>query len=386
MQVLLCPDKFRGSATASEVSAALAEGIARAAPDVTVVKRPVADGGEGTVDALVAAGWQRRTSTVTGPLGEARRADIAVRGDHAVVEMAQASGIALVRPPPRPMDASSVGTGELIRFALDLGCTSITLAVGGSATTDGGAGALQALGAHLLDADGRELRPGGGYLREVHRLDLSGLDRRLGAAHLTVATDVDNPLLGPHGAAEVFGAQKGANAAERARLAAGLERLAACVVAATGAEHRNAPGAGAAGGLGFAAIAVFGATRVSGAGFVIDALGVPELLRSADLAVVGEGRLDEQSLRGKAPIAVARLGKECGVPVVAVCGAVELPVDQLADAGICDTYSLIARAGSFAAATRGTHDLLVDVGLDIGAAVRAKATPPSRENGGAPCA
>jgi glycerate kinase len=372
MQVVLCPDKFRGSATAGEVSAALAEGIARAAPDVVVVQRPVADGGEGTVDVLVAAGWERCTTTVTGPLGEPRSADLAVRGDDAVVEMAQASGLALVRPPLRPLDASSVGTGELIKFALDLGCTSITLAVGGSAMTDGGAGALQALGAPALDADGWELRPGGGHLREVHRLDLSGLDARLGAAQLTVATDVDNPLLGAHGAAEVFGAQKGANAADRARLEAGLERLAACVVAATGAEHRNAPGAGAAGGLGFAAIAVLGATRVSGAQFVIDALGVPALLRNADLAVVGEGRLDEQSLRGKAPIAVARLAKECGVPVVAVCGAVELAVDRLVQVGISDTYSLIARVGSLPAATRRTHDLLVGIGVDIGTSARSR--------------
>jgi glycerate 2-kinase len=366
MRVLLCPDKFRGSATASEVSGALAEGIVRAAPNAVVIQRPVADGGEGTVDALIAAGWARRTTTVTGSLGAPRSADVAVRGNNAVVEMAQASGLALVRPPLRPMDATTVGTGELIRFALDLGCTSITLAVGGSATTDGGAGALQALGARLLAADGRQLPPGGGHLRELHRLDLSGLDARLGPARIIVATDVDNPLLGPSGAAEMFGAQKGANAAQRARLEAGLERLAARVVAATGTERRDAPGAGAAGGLGFAAIAVLGATRVSGAQFVIEALGVPALLRGADLAVVGEGRLDKQSLRGKAPIAVARLAMGCGVPVVAVCGAVELAVDSLFEVGISDTYSLIARAGSLPAATRRTHGLLVGIGVDIG--------------------
>lgn len=342
MPVVVCLDKFRGSLSALEAGEALARGLRAGGADTVVLA--VADGGEGTVAAVVAGGATPVTRRVPGPDGRPVDAVLAVRGGTAVVEMAQASGLALLGDRPQPLTAGTRGTGELIAAALDLGCRDLVLGVGGSATTDGGAGLLQALGARVLDAAGRDLPPGGAALRAVDRLDLTGLDPRLASCAVTLANDVDNPLLGPDGAPTVFGPQKGAGPEEVAVLEEGLARWAACVAAATGRDLAAAPGAGAAGGTGFAALAVLGAVLRPGIDVVLDALDADARLRDARLVVVGEGRLDESSLHGKAPVGVARRVPP-GVPVVAVSGQCDVPADRLAEAGIAGCRTLLDEAG-----------------------------------------
>lgn len=339
-RVVVAPDKFKGSLTAVEVADAVTRGIASHAPGTDVRAVPVADGGDGTVDAAVAAGFERVPVTATGPTGEQVRTAYAVKGHTAVVEMADVSG--LVRLPggvPAPLTATSRGTGEVVAQALEHGATRIVLGIGGSACTDGGAGMLQALGARLRDRDGRELPPGGGPLGALAEIDLGGLHPRLGAVEIVVACDVDNPLTGRSGAAEVYGPQKGATARDVAVLDEHLARLADCVARHTGADHRDEPGAGAAGGVGFAAIAVLGAILRPGIDLMLEMLGFEEQVRGVDLVVVGEGSLDAQTLHGKAPVGVARLASSAGARVVAVCGRTSLTDRQLRGAGIEAAYA-----------------------------------------------
>lgn len=342
--VVVCLDKFRGSLTAADAGEALARGIRAGASGREVVVLPVADGGEGTVDAVVTAGASPVVRRVTGPDGRPVDATFAVRGDTAVVEMAQASGLALLADRPRPLTAGTRGTGELLRAALDAGCRQLVLAVGGSASTDGGAGLLQALGVRLLDASGHELPPGGAALRALDRLDLSGLDARLATCTVTLASDVDNPLLGPTGAAAVFGPQKGAGPDDVRVLETGLGRWAAAVAAATGHDLAAAPGAGAAGGTGFAALAVLSARLRPGIDVVLDEMDADDRLRTASVVVVGEGRLDQQSLRGKAAVGVARR-TPLGVPVAAVSGQCTVDAGELRAAGIGSSWTLLDEAG-----------------------------------------
>jgi glycerate kinase len=364
--IVVCLDKFRGSATAPQACGWLADGIRPAGTGREVVELPIADGGEGTVDALVAAGYRRATATVTGPLGDPVTATLAVRGDRAVIELAQASGLHLVPDGERsPLTATTYGTGELIRTALDLGCRDIVLAVGGSAGTDGGAGMLQALGVRITTADGAEVDPGGAALAEAARVDLDGLDPRLRDSRLTLVCDVDNALLGPHGAAAIFGPQKGAGPEDVELLEKGLGRFAALLTILTGDDHTQRPGAGAAGGTGFAALAVLGARQMAGTHFLLGELGLERRLRGAALAVVGEGALDSQSRRGRAPMGAAARAGAAGVPVVAVAGRVEVAENDLAAHGIRHAYSLLARAGALTAAMSGTPGLLGEVGREI---------------------
>jgi glycerate kinase len=275
----------------------------------------------------------------TGPTGEPVDTTYAVRDDVAVVEMADVSGLRLL-PPDRlaPLTATSYGTGEVVRAALDRGCRTIVLGIGGSASTDGGAGLVQALGARLLDAAGNELPRGGAALADLDRVDLSGLDRRLAKARVVVASDVDNPLLGPNGAAAVYGPQKGATPEDVAFLDAALTRWADAVEAAVGPGFRDRSGAGAAGGVGFAAMAVLGGRLEPGIGLILDLVRFTDHLPGAGLVVTGEGSLDEQTLSGKAPAGVA--ADADGVPVVAVAGRVALPPERLRAAGIAEAYAL----------------------------------------------
>ena len=388
MRVLVAPDKFKGSLTAREVAARVAAGIGAEAPGVEVEQVPVADGGDGTLDAAVAAGYTRVEVRAQGPTGEPVTTAFAARDDVAVVEMADVSGLALLMPDRLDaLGASSYGTGEVVRAALDHGCREIVLGIGGSASTDGGAGMLQALGAQLLDADGQELRPGGAALAELDRLDLSGLHPALADTRVVVASDVDNPLLGPNGAAAVYGPQKGASPSDVEALDAALARwadvveaavagggapavaaggataagaaaagavvagaaaagsaaagaAAAGVAAAASPAPRDRPGAGAAGGVGFAAMAVLGAELKSGNGLVLDLVGFADHLAGAGLVVTGEGSLDAQTLSGKTPAGVAAAAVEAGIPVVTVSGRVALTADQLAGAGIRRAYAL----------------------------------------------
>lgn len=342
--VAVCLDKFRGSLSAVEASAALARGLRTARPDLDVVQLPVADGGEGTVNAVLGAGAVAVVRRVSGPTGEPVDATIAVAGKRAVVELAEASGLTRCQGPLQPLTATTYGTGELVRAALDLGCRSVVLAVGGSASNDGGAGLLQALGARLLDQNGGDLPRGGAALCHLASVDLSGLDPRLQGCHFTLATDVDNPLLGVTGAAAVFAPQKGADRSDVEVLEAGLNRWAECVAAATGPDRSTEPGAGAAGGTGFAALAVLRASVRPGIDVILDEIGADRVLAGARLVVVGEGRLDEQSLHGKAPVGVARRTPP-DVPVVAVSGECTVHAAELRRAGIDGSETLMAAAG-----------------------------------------
>ena len=367
MRVVIAPDKFKGSLTAPQVAAALAAGVRGAASDVDVVELPVADGGEGTLDAAVAAGFERVRLEVTGPTGQQVPAAFGVRGDAAIVELAEASGLKrLPGGEPAPLTASSRGTGELLRAALDTGCRSIVLGIGGSACTDGGAGMLEALGARVLDARGAPVAPGGAALRDAERLDLSGLDPRLSSVTLVVACDVDNPLLGPSGAAATFGPQKGASEEDVATLEAGLARWASLVGDATAGDAAGRPGAGAAGGVGFAALAVLGARMRPGIELVLDLTGFAQAVAAADLVVTGEGSLDEQSLGGKAPLGVAGAARTHGVPVVAVAGRCTVEPALLAAAGFRAAYALSDLEPDLAASIARAEELLEQVGRRIG--------------------
>ena len=341
-RVLVAPDKFKGSLTATEVADAVARGLTAGRPDVEVDRLPVADGGDGTLAAALAAGFEAVPVTATGPTGEPVETAYARLGDVAVVEMADVSGLARLPGGRRqPLTATSRGTGELVAAALAAGARRVVLGIGGSATTDGGAGLLQALGADLLDADGAPVGPGGAALERLARVDVGGVAAALGGAEVVVACDVDNPLTGPTGAAAVYGPQKGAGPDDVVLLDRCLARLADAVADATGRDLRDEPGAGAAGGVGFAALAVLGAQLRPGIDLLLDLLGFDRLVAGADLVVVGEGSLDGQSLRGKAPVGVARRARAAGVgSVVAVCGRRDLDDAALQQAGIDAAHAL----------------------------------------------
>lgn len=342
-RVLVAADKFKGSLTAVQVAERVTAGLRRIVPGLQVVALPVADGGDGTVDAAVAAGFERREVRVAGPLGEEVTAAFALRDGTAVVEMAEASGLG--RLPAgvfAPLTSSTYGSGELLRAALDAGARTIVFGVGGSATTDGGAGMLAALGARFLDEHGEPVPPGGGGLAELARADLSGLDPRLSSVELVLASDVDNPLTGPKGAPAVYGPQKGASPADVATLDAALAHFAKVLEAEAGpraAEHVAAPGAGAAGGIGYGAL-LLGARFRPGIEVMLDVLGFAPALERADVVVTGEGSLDEQTLHGKAPAGVAAAARAAGRTVVAVCGRLALSEEALRGAGIERAYPL----------------------------------------------
>ncbi|NEC27779.1 glycerate kinase [Streptomyces sp. SID8111] len=341
--MLVAADKFKGSLTAVEVADRVTAGLRGIVPGLQVEALPVADGGDGTVAAAVAAGFDRREVRVQGPLGDPVTAAFALRGDTAVVEMAEASGLQrLPQDTFAPLTASTYGSGELLRAALDAGARSIVFGVGGSATTDGGAGMLAALGARFLKADGEPVAPGGGGLAELASADLSGLDPRLGEVELVLASDVDNPLTGPKGAPAVYGPQKGASAEDVERLDVALAHFAKIVEEAVGpraAVYAASPGAGAAGGIGYGAL-LLGARFRPGIEVMLDVLGFAPALERADLVITGEGSLDPQTLHGKAPAGVAAAARAAGKEVVAVCGRLALPPEELGRAGIRRAYAL----------------------------------------------
>ncbi|RDI46810.1 glycerate kinase [Nocardia mexicana] len=336
-RVVLAPDKFKGSLTAPEVAEALAGGIGRVVPGAEVVRVPVADGGDGTVDAFLTAGWERVAVEAEGPTGAPVATAYAVQGDTAVIELAAVVG--LVKLPggqPDPLSASTYGLGQVIGHALDRGVRSIVLGVGGSASSDGGAGMLQALGLRIVDASGAEVARGGAALAGAVRVDRSTLHPALADTAFILASDVDNPLLGSAGAVAVFAPQKGADPEQCALLEAALAHWAKLV----DPESADRPGAGAAGGTGFGAMAVLGAVERSGIDVVLDLIDFRSRLRGADLVVTGEGSLDEQTLHGKAPIGVCEAARQAGVSVVAVAGRSLLSEDELRAAGFAASYTL----------------------------------------------
>ena len=343
MRVVVAPDKFKGSLTAVEAAEAIGEGLRQGRLGVDVVLAPVADGGDGTVDAAVAAGYDRITTTVAGPTGQPVTASFAVSGDTAVavVEMAEAAGLRrLPGGRPAPLAATTFGVGELIRAALDRGVRRVVLGVGGSATTDGGTGMARALGVRFLDADGRDLAPGGAALGRLHTIDMAGLDPRLRDLEVVVASDVDNPLTGLRGAAAVFGPQKGAGPADVEELEQALSQLASVIARQLGVDLAGRAGAGAAGGTSGGAVAFLGASIVSGIDLLLDLAHFPTAVRTAHLVITGEGSLDGQSLAGKAPWGVAQAAARAGVPVVVLVGRSTLTDEEARAAGFAEMHAL----------------------------------------------
>jgi glycerate 2-kinase len=342
MRILLAPQALKGSLTAAETAQAMAEGVRTAVPDVQVVELPIADGGEGTVEAMVAAtGGTIIPVTVTGPLGEPVAAFFGILGEAdsaertAVIEMAAASGLPLVPPERRdPRITTTWGTGELIRYALDRGCRRLLIGIGGSATNDGGAGLAQALGAHLLGEQGQELPPGGAALARLARIVGETLDPRLRETVVQVACDVDNPLCGPNGAAAIYGPQKGATPEMVRELDDALHHYAAIIKRDLGVDVLDLPGAGAAGGLGAGLVAFLKAELLPGSRMVLDALHFDTHLATADLVMTAEGHLDMQTLHGKSVGAVATAAKARGVPVIVVAGGVSSEEHALYELGI----------------------------------------------------
>jgi glycerate kinase len=377
MRVVVAPDKFKGSATAAEAAAAIAAGLHQARPDLDVVEVPVADGGDGTVAAALAAGFAPVRAIAEGPCGEPVLATFALRDGTAVIELADIAGLRRLpgRDPARvagaagfaPLTASTYGVGQVISAALDHGAATIVLGIGGSATTDGGAGMVQALGVRLADQRGRDLARGGAALAGLARIELAGLDGRITAAALLVASDVDNPLLGAAGAAVVFGPQKGAAAADVALLERALARWAALTESVTGLDLAAAPGAGAAGGTGFAAMAYLGGRLVPGTRLMLDLIGFDAALAGAGLVITGEGSLDGQSLGGKAPVGVASAAGRLGVPVIAVAGRVLLTPAELAAAGFAAAYSLADFEPDLEVSIAGAAELLRQAGRQVAA-------------------
>ncbi len=339
MKITVAPDSLKESLGAPEAARAIARGLRRADPGVDLALVPMADGGEGTTEAMVeATGGTRRRARVRDPLGRPVEAAWGLCGDGrtAVVEMAAASGLELLSPEERdPMLTSTWGTGELIREALDAGAARIIVGIGGSATVDGGTGMAAALGVRFLDADGASIPdPRGGRLADIARIDASGLDARLEEVEVVVASDVTNPLLGPDGAARVYGPQKGATPAQVEELERGLSGLSDAIRLSLGRDVADLAGAGAAGGLGAGLVAFLGATLQSGAETVAEAVGLRDRMAGSDLVITAEGRLDGQSAFGKATACVASIARELGIPAVALAGSLGPGCDRLHAHGV----------------------------------------------------
>ncbi|WP_370615851.1 glycerate kinase [Mumia sp. Pv 4-285] len=362
---LVAPDKFKGSLDAAQVAASIARGLRAAGAEA--VELPIADGGDGTVAAALAAGWTPVPVTVAGPTGQPVATTIARNGDDAVVEMADACGLVRLEDGPAPLTTTSRGLGEAVAAAVADGATRIVVGIGGSASTDGGAGMLAALGARVLDADGASVRDGGAGLADVASLDLDGLG--LDGVSLVVACDVDNPLTGEHGAAVVYGPQKGADPDQVAALDAALARWADVVAAATGHDLRDAPGAGAAGGVGFAALALLGAETRSGAELVLDLVGLDRALDEADVVITGEGSFDEQTLRGKGPAVVAARAAARGTAVFVVCGRTTLTDDAARGAGVDRVFALQDLEPDLARCVTDAPSLLERIAADVASSV-----------------
>jgi glycerate kinase len=362
MRVVVAPDSYKGSVSALGVAEAIERGVLRVFPDAQVCRVPIADGGEGTVAALVTAtGGRLCRSAVTGPMGEGIEAEWGVLGDGktAVIEMAAASGLPLVPQDRRdPRLATTRGTGELIRAALDSGLRKIVIGIGGSATNDGGSGMARALGVRFLDAAGRPLPDGGAALADLDRIDVSGLDARLLETEITVACDVDNPLCGPRGASAVFGPQKGATPEMVAELDAALAHYADRAAERSGRDVAEVPGAGAAGGLGAGLMFFTPAQLKPGVEIVLDVVGFADLVSKAAFVITGEGRTDFQTAFGKAPVGVAKVAKHFQVPVFCLSGSLGEGADDVLAHGIDAVMSICDRPMALEACMSGAPGLI----------------------------
>lgn len=350
-KILLVPDSFKGTLSSRQVCQVMAGQLRRFFPQAQVKSIPVADGGEGSVEAfLAAAGGERRTRTVTGPFGEPVEAFYGILGDGrtAVIEMAACAGLPLAEGRLNPERATTYGVGELLLAAKEAGCTKAILGLGGSCTNDGGVGAAAALGAKFTRADGAAFIPTGGTLGEIAALDVSPVAQALQGMELTAMCDIDNPLYGEAGAAAVFAPQKGADAAMVARLDAGLRHLGQVAARCLGRDFSHLPGAGAAGGLGFGMAAFCGAQLRMGIDAVLDAVGFDSLLPGTDMVFTGEGKIDSQSARGKVVSGVAARCRKAGVPVVAVVGQIGQGFEEMYQQGLTAVFSINRAAQPFA--------------------------------------
>ncbi|MDX1367426.1 glycerate kinase [Pseudomonas sp.] len=362
MKIVIAPDSFKESLSAECVAQAIAAGVRDAMPDAEILCVPMADGGEGTLDAVLAATHgERRYSEVEGPLGQPVTAQWGwLPGTlTAVIEMAAASGIHLVAPADRDAcKASTYGTGQLIVEAIEAGAQRIILGFGGSATNDGGSGMLCALGALFLDSSGVAIAQGGLDLQRLHYLELGALDARLQAIAFEVACDVDSPLCGPKGASHVFGPQKGATPEQVLALDSALERYADICMSTFGRDERGFKGAGAAGGIGYAAKMFLHASFRPGVELVADLSNLAEAVQGADLVITGEGRIDEQTLYGKTPAGVAAVAMAAGVPVIAIAGTLGAGYQRLRGIGISAAFSITSGPMTLEAACSGAAQLL----------------------------
>lgn len=364
MKIVLAPDSFKGSFSSLEVIEHLEEVARRHFSPLEVVKVPIADGGEGTVDALVtAAKGEYRTVEVMGPLPEMRvKAKYGIiHGKTAVIEMAQASGLPLIPTGKRdPLNATTYGTGELIRKALDEGIRDFIIGIGGSATNDGGIGAAQALGVKFLDGSGKEVGLGGKQLQHIEKIILDNIDPRIKESTITVICDVSNPLTGPHGATAVYGPQKGVTEETFNILESGMKNYERLIKETTGMDMSKIPGSGAAGGLGAALVAFFGAVLKPGIDTILDYVRFEELIEGADLVITGEGRIDGQSLYGKVPVGIARRCKSKGVKVIAIVGGMGPGAQKVYDCGIASIMPIVNAPISLDEAIARSQELLKD--------------------------
>jgi glycerate kinase len=360
--IVLAPDKFKGSLTAEQAGRAMAHGVSRADSTLNTIVCPVADGGEGTLDAVLAAGFEQVDAQACGPTGDPVHTAYARKGSRAVIEMADICGLQrLPAATLAPLTATSYGLGRVVAQALDDGCRDVVITVGGSASTDGGAGMLMALGAEVLDRHGDPIALGARGLADAAHLDLSRLHPGLRTATVTLAADVDSPLCGPLGAAAVYGQQKGIPASQVPELDRGLMRWADLVEQVAGADCRDAPGAGAAGGVGFASLAVLGARMRSGIDMILDLIELDRKLLGAKMVITGEGSLDHQSLRGKAPVGVSRCARAHGIPTFAIAGVSTLTSAQAQAAGFGAVRTLNELEPDLSRCTRYAAELLTQV-------------------------
>lgn len=370
MKVLIAPDSFKGSLTALEAAESIEQGLKKVDLQFGIEKLPMADGGEGTVRSLVDATDGRIVKEkVTGPLGEKVEAFFGILGDEntAVIEMAAASGLPLVAEDDRdPTKTTTYGTGELIKAALDAGCRKLIIGIGGSATNDCGVGMAQALGGRFLNEDGKEVGFGGGELKKIQHIDLSGMDVRIKEAEIQVACDVDNPLYGREGAAYVYAPQKGADSETVEELDAGLKHIADIINRDLEIAVASISGAGAAGGLGAGLVAFLGGELKPGIDIVIETTGIESRVKEADIVITGEGMIDSQTVFGKTPIGVARVAKKHSVPVIGVAGSLGADADEVYEHGIDVLFSIINVPMSLEEAINKGSILLEDLGENIG--------------------
>ena len=364
MKIVLAPDSYKGSLTAQEICRAMSAGVKRLFPKADIVSVPMADGGEGTVNSLIdATGGRIIYKTVTGPIGEKVDSFFGVMGDGktAVIEMAAASGLPLLSKSRQdPRITTTYGTGELIIAALEEHCTRIIIGIGGSATNDGGAGMAQALGYHFLDNKGCELPRGGLALKNLTQIDNSKRDPRLNSVEIVIACDVTNPLIGPSGASAVYGPQKGATPEMVEELDRALQNYAHVIQKDFGLEIANYPGAGAAGGLGAGLMVFAGAHLQRGIEIVIEAIGLKQKLKGADLVITGEGRIDGQTINGKTPIGVARAAKALNLPALAVAGGIGPGVEMVFQRGIDGVIPIVDRPMTLEEAIDQAADLVTN--------------------------